>query len=92
MWMSAMRTALSNPKKEIIYNIFDFSDAVAKDIMIPRIDMVSIGLDMGYEEVLNIFKEYMYTRLPVYENDKDNIVVSLISRILSCYPIRNISR
>ena len=52
----------------------DFSDAVSKDIMIPRIDMVSIGLDMGYEEVLNIFKEYMYTRLPVYENDKDNIV------------------
>lgn len=42
--------------------------------MIPRIDMVSIGLDMGYEEVLNIFKEYMYTRLPVFENDKDNIV------------------
>ncbi len=65
---------IESEEREIIYNIFDFSDAVAKDIMIPRIDMVSIGLDMGYEEVLNIFKEYMYTRLPVYENDKDNIV------------------
>lgn len=84
---------IESEEREIIYNIFDFSDAVSKDIMIPRIDMVSIGLDMGYEEVLNIFKEYMYTRLPVYENDKDNIVQSsLISRILSCYPIRNISR
>lgn len=65
---------IESEEREIIYNIFDFSDAVAKDIMIPRIDMVSIGLDMGYEEVLNIFKEYMYTRLPVYENDKDNII------------------
>ena len=65
---------IESEEREIIYNIFDFSDAVAKDIMIPRIDMVGIGLDMGYEEVLNIFKEYMYTRLPVYENDKDNIV------------------
>ncbi|MCI8846085.1 MAG: HlyC/CorC family transporter [Lachnospiraceae bacterium] len=65
---------IESEEREIIYNIFDFSDAVAKDIMIPRIDMVSIGLDMGYEEVLNIFKEYMYTRLPVFENDKDNIV------------------
>lgn len=65
---------IESEEREIIYNIFDFSDAVAKDIMIPRIDMVSIELDMGYEEVLNIFKEYMYTRLPVFENDKDNIV------------------
>lgn len=65
---------IESGEREIIYNIFDFSDAVAKDIMIPRIDMISVGLDMGYEEVLNIFKEYMYTRLPVYENDKDNII------------------
>ncbi len=65
---------IESEEREIIYNIFDFSDAVAKDIMIPRIDMVSVSLDMGYEEVLTVFKEYMYTRLPVYENDKDNIV------------------
>lgn len=65
---------IESGEREIIYNIFDFSDAVAKDIMIPRIDMVSVGLDMSYEEVLNVFKEYMYTRLPVYENDKDNII------------------
>ena len=38
---------IESEEREIIYNIFDFSDAVSKDIMIPRIDMVSIGLDMG---------------------------------------------
>lgn len=65
---------IESEEREMIYNVFDFSDAVAKDIMIPRIDMVSVSLDMSYDEVLDIFKEYMYTRLPVYENDKDNIV------------------
>lgn len=65
---------IESEEREMIYNVFDFSDAVAKDIMIPRIDMISVSLDMNYEEVLAIFKEYMYTRLPVYEEDKDNIV------------------
>lgn len=61
-------------ERELIYNVFDFSDTVAKDIMIPRIDMISISQDAGYEEVLSIFKEYMYTRLPVYKEDKDNVI------------------
>ena len=43
-------------------------------IMIPRIDMVSVSLDAGYDDVLDVFKQYMYTRLPVYDEDKDNIV------------------
>ena len=65
---------IESEEREMIYNVFDFSDAVAKDIMIPRIDMVSVSLDMNYEEVLAVFKEYMYTRLPVYEEDNDNII------------------
>lgn len=65
---------IESEEREMIYNVFDFSDAVAKDIMIPRIDMVSVSLDMNYHEVLAVFKEYMYTRLPVYENDKDNVI------------------
>ncbi len=65
---------IESEEREMIYNVFDFSDAVAKDIMIPRIDMVSVNQDMEYDEVLSVFKEYMYTRLPVYEDDKDNVV------------------
>lgn len=65
---------IESEEREMIYNVFDFSDAVAKDIMIPRIDMVSVSLDMTYDEVVAVFKEYMYTRLPVYEEDKDNII------------------
>lgn len=65
---------IESEEREIIYNVFDFSDAVAKDIMIPRIDMVSVCMDMRFDEVLSIFKEHMYTRLPVYEEGKDNII------------------
>lgn len=65
---------IESEEREIIYNVFDFSDAVAKDIMIPRIDMASISEDAGYDEVMALFKECMYTRIPVYREDKDNII------------------
>lgn len=65
---------IESEEREIIYNVFDFSDAVAKDIMIPRIDMVTISEEAGYEAVMSLFKECMYTRIPVYKEDKDNII------------------
>lgn len=65
---------IESEEREIIYNVFDFSDAVARDVMIPRINMVSVNVNAGYEKVFSIFKDSMYTRLPVYEEDKDNII------------------
>ncbi len=65
---------IESEEREMIYNVFDFSDAVAKDIMIPRIDMATVSEDADYEEVLELFAECMYTRLPVYKEDKDNII------------------
>jgi len=65
---------IESEEREIIYNVFDFSDAVAKDIMIPRIDMVTVDLDTKYEDLLKVFRESMYTRIPVYEEDKDNVI------------------
>lgn len=65
---------IESEEREMIYNVFDFSDAVAKDIMIPRIDMATVSEDADYEEVLDLFAECMYTRLPVFKEDKDNII------------------
>lgn len=65
---------IESEEREMIYNVFDFSDAVAKDIMIPRIDMATVNEDASYDEVLALFKECMYTRIPVYQEDKDNII------------------
>ncbi|MDE7403831.1 MAG: hemolysin family protein [Lachnospiraceae bacterium] len=65
---------IESEEREMIYNVFDFSDAVAKDIMIPRIDMATVNVDAGYDEVMELFKECMYTRIPVYQEEKDNII------------------
>lgn len=65
---------IESEEREIIYNVFDFSDALAKDIMIPRIDMVTVEVNSSYEDLLDIFRESMYTRIPVYNGEKDNII------------------
>ncbi len=65
---------IETEEREMIYNVFEFSDAVAKDIMIPRIDMTTASVDCTYKDLISIFKESMYTRIPVYENDNDNII------------------
>lgn len=65
---------IESEEREMIYNVFEFGDAVAKDIMIPRIDMVTASIDCTYNDLIAIFKNSMYTRIPVYENDNDNII------------------
>lgn len=65
---------IETEEREMIYNVFDFSDALAKDIMVPRINMVTIDVNATFSEVQSIFRESMYTRFPVYEDDKDNII------------------
>ncbi|MDR0948704.1 MAG: hemolysin family protein [Lachnospiraceae bacterium] len=65
---------IESEEREMIYNVFKFSDALAKDIMIPRINMVTVNLQADYEQIMGIFRESMYTRLPVYQDGKDNIV------------------
>ena len=70
---------IESGEKEIIYNVFDFSDAVAKDIMIPRIDMSCVSTQATYDEVMKVFKENMYTRIPVYEGNEQDNVIGLIN-------------
>lgn len=65
---------IEQEEKKLIYNVFDFSDSVAKDIMIPRIDMTTIDVEASYNDLWNLFKESMYTRIPVFEGESDNII------------------
>lgn len=66
--------AIETEEREMIYNVFDFSDSEAKDIMIPKIDITMVDISASYNELLGIFRESMYTRIPVFENDTDNVV------------------
>lgn len=65
---------IESEERQMIYNVFDFGDAQARDIMVPRVDMVSVNLEDSYETITSVFKTEKFTRLPVYENDRDNIV------------------
>ncbi len=65
--------AIETEEREMIYNVFDFSDSDAKDIMIPKIDVTMVDMEASYNELLALFRESMYTRIPVYENDTDNV-------------------
>ncbi len=65
---------IESEEKEMINNVVDFGDSRAKDIMTPRIDVAEVGIDASYEEVRDLFADEMYTRLPVYKDDRDNII------------------
>ena len=65
---------IESDEKTFINNVFDFSDSNVKDIMIPRIDMISISEDSSYKDVMKVFRESMYTRLPVYREEIENII------------------
>lgn len=65
---------LESEEREMINNVVDFGDALAKDIMIPRIDMSCAEINMTYEELLDLFRKDMFSRLPVYSGDSDDVV------------------
>ncbi len=65
---------IESEEREMIHNMFEFSDAVARDIMIPRLNMVMADVHADYEEIRSLFREHMYTRLPIYEESPDNII------------------
>ena len=58
----------------MINNVFDFGDHQAKDIMVPRIDMCFLSIDATYEEFMELYKEEKFTRIPVYEGVRDNVI------------------
>ena len=65
---------IESDERQMIYNVFDFGDSQAKDIMVPRVDMVSIDIHSTYQEIIEVFKREKFTRLPVYEKSPDNVV------------------
>jgi len=58
---------------KFVNNIFEFDERIAKEIMVPRTEIVAISLDNTLEEIINIIKTENYTRYPVIDGDKDNI-------------------
>lgn len=76
---------LNDTEKEILQNVFKFSDILAKQVMVPRPDVVSVPLDITQDELKKITVENQYTRYPVYEEDLDKPVGIL--HIKDLYPL-----
>ena len=66
--------AIEDEEREMIHNVFDFGDSLAKEVMIPRIDMTFVHVDATFEELIEIYRENKYTRLPVYEESTDHVI------------------
>ncbi len=65
---------IENEEREIIHNLFEFTDTEAKEVMVPRIHMTFASVEAGYDEIFEIFRESGYSRLPVYEESKDHVI------------------
>ena len=61
-------------ERKMINNVFDFGDATAKDIMVPKVDMSFLNVAASYYDMLELYKENKYTRYPIYEETTDNVI------------------
>ena len=76
---------IESDEKEMIYNVFDLGDAIAKDVMVPRVNVTFADIDSSYDELINLFREDKFTRLPVYQETKDNVVGTINMKDLLLY-------
>lgn len=65
---------LDQMESELIDNVFDFADRLAREIMVPRQDMVCLFIDDSYEENIRIVRETNHTRYPLCVEDKDHVI------------------
>ena len=65
---------IESEERKMITNIVDFGDSIAKDVMIPRLDICMVELSISYDDLLSLFTENKFARMPVYDETIDNIV------------------
>lgn len=72
--------AIQSNQKELIENIFEFDTMTARDVMIHRIDMVTLSVDEDEETIVDTIRQSGLSRFPVYQDDVDDIVGILSTR------------
>lgn len=76
---------IENEERDIIQKLFDFTDAKVQEVMVPRNHMTYTDVTVGYEELMDIFRESHFSRLPVCEENSDNVVGILYLKDLVFY-------
>lgn len=65
---------LEDVEKEFIFNVFEFADARAKDVMVQRLDLLALDSKSTYEDVIDLIKKEQFSRIPIYDDTIDNII------------------
>lgn len=76
---------IEEDEREMINNVFDLGDAKAKDVMVPRVNVIFADVTSSYDELIDIFREHKFTRLPVYEETTDNVIGTINMKDLLLY-------
>ena len=72
--MGGQEGVLESEEHELLANVFDFSDTLVKEVMIPRTDIVALDANISVDELLEVVRESRHTRMPVFEDSLDNIL------------------
>ena len=76
---------IESDEREMINNVFDLGDARAKDVMVPRVHVTFADINSTYTELIEIFREDKFTRLPIFEDTTDNVVGTINMKDLLLY-------
>jgi magnesium and cobalt exporter, CNNM family len=71
---STQHGEIEQQEQEMLYKVFDFADKEAKDVMVPRPEVVALSSDLPPEQCLEAVMDSPYTRYPVYRESLDNVV------------------
>jgi CBS domain containing-hemolysin-like protein len=76
--VAAEEAVIEEDEKEMIHSIFEFGDTVVREVMVPRPDMVGVGLNVSLDDVLTLMLEHGFSRMPVWEDDDRNKILGLV--------------
>lgn len=65
---------IESEERQMITNVVDFGDSLAKDVMVPKMDVSFANVDATYEELYQCYTENTYTRMPVYRENRDTVI------------------
>lgn len=82
---------IEEQEKEMINSIFEFGETIAKEVMIPRMDMLAVEKTTPVEQVLDVILSEGYSRIPVYDKTIDNVVGLVYARDLLVHYSKGLS-
>ena len=74
--------SLEQGERRMIYSIFQFGDTLAREIMVPRIDVLALEVNTTIDEAINVMTRTGHSRVPVFEETVDNVIGLLYAKDL----------